>query len=69
MIWSAIFLNQYNCVNSTNTVYVTDENHRVSVYTSDGPFIKCFGTRGNGEGELDSPKGVAVDYNDRVVVY
>ena len=68
------------CVDSTNTVYVTDENHRVSVYTSSGQFIKCFGTQGSGEGELSYPKGVAVDnttgalyvcdfWNDRVVVY
>ena len=68
------------CVDSTNTVYVTDENHRVSVYTSSGQFIKCFGTQGSGEGELDGPEGVAVDnttgalyvcdyYNNRVVVY
>ena len=68
------------CVDSTNTVCVTDENHRVSVYTSSGQFIKCFGTLGSGEGELYSPKGVAVDnttgtlyvcdyYNNRVVVY
>ena len=68
------------CVDSTNTVYVTDWNHRVSVYTSSGQFIKCLGTKGSGEGELYYPKGVAVDnttgalyvcdcINDRVVVY
>ena len=68
------------CVDSTNTVYITDSNHRVSVYTSSGQFIKCFGTQGSGEGELDYPKGVAVDNttgalyvcdycNNRVVVY
>ena len=61
-------------------MYVTDENHRVSVYTSNGQFIKCFGTRGSGEGELNYPKGVAVDnttgalyvcdhFNDRVLVF
>ena len=68
------------CVDSTNTVYITDENHHVSVYTSSGQFIKCFGTKGSGEGDLDCPKGVAVDNttgtlyvcdydNNRVVVY
>ena len=61
-------------------MYVTDDNHRVSVYTSSGQFIKCFGTQGSGEGELHYPKGVAVDNttgalyvcdygNNRVVVY
>ena len=68
------------CVDSTNTVYVTDHNHRVSVYTSSGEFIKCFGTRGSGEGELNYPSGIAVDnitgalyvcdyMNNRVVEY
>ena len=68
------------CVDSANTVYITDENHRVSVYTSSGEFIKCFGTQGSREGELDRPKGVAVDNttgalyvcdfgNRRVIVY
>ena len=33
----------------------------MSLYTSSGPFIKCFSTRGSGEGELDGPKEVAVD--------
>ena len=68
------------CVDSTNTVYVTDWNHRVSVYTSSGQFIKCFGTKGSGERKLNYPEGVAVDNttgalyvcdfrNNRVVVY
>ena len=68
------------CIDSTNTVYVTDDNHRVSVYTSSGQFVKCFSTKGRGEGELNNPKGVAVDnttgalyvcdyLNSRVVVY
>ena len=68
------------CIDSANTVYITDYNHRVSVYTSSGEFIKCFGTRGSRKGELDHPEGVAVDnttgalyvcdsINNRVVVY
>ena len=63
------------CVDSTNTVYITDDSHHVSVYTSSGQF-KSFG----GEGELKGPRGVAVDnttgalyvcesLNDRVVVF
>ena len=36
------------CVDSTNTVYVAEENHHVSVYTSSGQFIKCFSTWGSG---------------------
>ena len=33
----------------------------VSVYTSSGEFIKCFGTQGSGEGEFIYPSGIAVD--------
>ena len=61
-------------------MYVTDWNHRVSMYTSSGQFIKCFGTKGSGERELFVPEGVTVDnttgalyvcdsVNNRVVVY
>ena len=68
------------CIASTNTVYVTDENHRVSVYTSSGQFIKCFCALEDWEGELSCSKGVAVDnttgalyvcdsHKHRVVVY
>ena len=60
------------CLDSTNTVYVTDSNNRVSVCSS-GQLIKCFSNFG-------LPKGVAVDNttgalyvcdfnNHRVVVY
>ena len=68
------------CIDSTNTVYVTDENNRVSMYTSSGQFINDFGTKGSGKGELHGPRGIAVDNttgalyvcdhnNHRVVVY
>ena len=62
------------CVDSTNyIVYITDSNNRVSVYTTSGWFIKCFGN-------FVLPEGVAVDNttralyvcdfnNDCVVVY
>ena len=42
-------------------MYITDLTHCVSVYTSSGQFIKCFGTQGSGEEELNCPEGVAVD--------
>ena len=61
-------------------MYVTDDNHRVSVYTRIGQFINCFGTKGRGEGDLNVPEEVAVDNttgalyvydssNNRVVMY
>ena len=68
------------CIDSTDTVYVTDQNHRVSAFTTNGQFLKCFGEKGSGEGELNFPDGIAVDNttkniyvcdsnNSRVVVY
>ena len=53
-------------------VYVSDsENHRLQVFTSEGQFLKMFGTgrRGDGRGELNKPGGVCVDSsNSRVYV-
>ena len=67
------------CIDSTDTVYVTDHNHRVSAFSRHGQFLKCFGKQGSGEGELYCPVGTAVDttgnlyvcdrINNRVVVY
>ena len=78
---SALSSNQHQYrLHKLNTVFVADNNHRVSVYTSSGQFIECFGTQGSGEGVLNYPEGVAVDKttgalyvceysSDRVVVY
>ena len=68
------------CIDSTDTVYVTDCNHHVSAFSRNGKFLKCFGKEGTGLGELIRPIGIAVDnttgnlyvcdsFNDRVVVY
>ena len=37
-------------------MYVTDRNHRVSVFNTHGQFLKCFGKKGNREGELFNPE-------------
>ena len=39
------------CIDTTDTVYVTDENHRVSAFSRNGKFLKCFGKRGTELGE------------------
>ncbi len=42
-------------------VYVIDrDNHRVQVFTVEGVFIRKWGTRGDSQGEFDTPYGVAV---------
>ena len=41
-------------------LYVTDEqNHRVTVFDSDGQFLRKWGTLGSGDGEFNGPAGIA----------
>ena len=51
-------------------IYVTDGygNSRVVKYTKDGRFVKEWGKRGTGEGEFNTPHGIAVDNQGRVYV-
>ena len=42
-------------------------NHRIQVFTVDGVYLRQFGKKGKGEGELNEPVSIAIDsYN---VVY
>lgn len=60
-------------------IYVADTaNHRVAVFAFDGTFVRTLGKRGHGPGELDSPRGLAVNAqhvfvadtrNHRIVVF
>ena len=43
-------------------------NYRVQVFTAEGTFVRMFGRRGKGRGELDTPFYVAVDTSDMVYV-
>ena len=41
-------------------LYVTDEqNHRVTVFDSEGQFLHKWGSQGRGDGEFNGPAGVA----------
>ena len=41
---------------SAGNVYVTDNgNHLIQVFTAEGNFLRMFGRRGEGRGELTSP--------------
>ena len=49
-------------VDANNVVYVSEwENHRISVFTSEGVFVTSFGSRGQKPGQFQSPRGVCVD--------
>ena len=43
-------------------------NYRIQVFTAEGKFLKIFGRRGAGRGELRGPVSVAIDSNDMVYV-
>ncbi|ORU94389.1 MAG: hypothetical protein A6F71_09265 [Cycloclasticus sp. symbiont of Poecilosclerida sp. M] len=50
-------------------VYVTDNgNHRIQILNSDLTFSGTFGTKGNGNGQFNSPHGIACDSTGNVYV-
>ena len=49
------------CVDSDDLVYVGERwNNRISVFTSEGEFLKSFGSKGTKQGQFDSPRGIAI---------
>ena len=60
----------YVAVDTRGMVYVSeDDNYHVSVFTMEGQFVTSFGRAGPraGPGELNFPRGLAVDNNNGVV--
>jgi hypothetical protein len=53
---------------SVSTTAAGLNNSRIMVFTGDGKFIKTFGTRGTGDGQLISPHALAFDSKDRLYV-
>ena len=47
-----------------NTIYVTDNNHRIQVFDSEGNHKMTFGEKGVDEGEFNSPQGITVSPSD-----
>jgi len=49
-------------VNERNEIAVTDKgNNRVQLFSSDGTYLRSFGTKGDKQGEFDFPCGIAFD--------
>ena len=49
-------------MDSDDLVYVGEVwNNRVSVFTSEGKFLKSFGSKGSKQGQFDAPYGITVD--------
>ena len=54
---------------SDDIVYVTELfNHRVSMFTSEGQFLTSFGTKGEGPGQFNCPRGITVDRDGLVYI-
>ena len=55
-------------VNERNEIAVTDCNSRVQIFSSDGTYLRSFGSKGDQEGEFDYPTGIAYLDNGNIVV-
>ncbi|KAL9980037.1 hypothetical protein ACROYT_G008574 [Oculina patagonica] len=56
-------------VSEQNEITVTEtDNHRVSVFSSDGTHLRSFGRKGNKQGEFNYPAGIAFDNNGNIIV-
>ena len=56
-------------VNERNEIAVTETgNHRVQVFSSNGNYLRSFGTKGDKQGEFDWPAGIAFDNNTENVI-
>jgi DNA-binding beta-propeller fold protein YncE len=55
--------------NQRGQLFLADENtHRISIFSVDGQYLRCFGQRGSSDGRLDRPSGIAFDQNDNIYV-
>ena len=57
-------------VNERNEIAVTEVgNHRIQVFSSDGTYLRSCGRKGDKQGELNSPAGIAFDItNENILV-
>ena len=56
-------------MNSRDEIAVTEfRNHRVQIFSSDGNFLRFFGTEGSKNGEFNDPRGIAFHKNGNIFV-
>ena len=53
---------------STGVVYVTDRSGRVSMFTATGQYIRSFGSKGSGDGQLKDCIDIAIDKDQNILV-
>jgi hypothetical protein len=52
-----------------NLVVLDSQDHCVKKYDSNGKHLRTFGSKGKGPGELELPMRMAIDPDDRIVIY
>ena len=56
-------------VNERDEIAVTESNnHRIQVFSSDGTYLRSFGTKGDKQGEFNLPSGIAFDLTNRNIL-
>ncbi len=56
-------------IDSRGNMFVLDtEKCCLSVYDSNGKLRNTFGEKGKEKGQFDSPRGIAIDQNDRIII-
>ena len=57
------------CLDAKHNILITDSKaHCVLIFTSKGELMHKFGREGTGRGEFSTPKGIAVDCENRIIV-
>ena len=50
-------------------MYISElQNNRVSIFTTDGEFVKSFGSKGHGPVQFDDPREICLDKNGTMYV-
>ena len=44
------------------------DNHRIQIFSADGKFLHKFGWKGDGDGQLNDPHGLAITRDGSIVV-
>lgn len=56
-------------IDSQERIFIADTlNHRIVICTAEGSYITNFGTNGPGPGQLEIPRGIAINHDGSVIV-
>ena len=55
-------------IDCNDTMYIADLSNHILIYTSQGQFLRSFGSTGKADGQLQSPRGVTLDKDGYILV-